>query len=71
MRSKSEDFGWVQRVTELQVELRWMKCSCQFLNKELNTSKIIIYLIEHFILFKFHGIKYVNLVGILTDLVLT
>ena len=30
VRSKSEDFGWVQRVTELKVELRWIKCSCQF-----------------------------------------
>ena len=59
------------RVTELKVALRWIKCSCQFLNNELNISKIIIYLIEHFILFKFHEINYVNLVGILTDLVLT
>lgn len=57
------------RVTEVKVELRWMKCRCQFLNNEVNTSKIIIYLIEHgFFLFKFHDINYVKLVGILTDL---
>lgn len=56
------------KVTELKVKLRWMKCSCQFLNKELNISKIIIYLIEHFILFKFHEINYLKLVGILGDL---